>query len=194
MESLPTFNTMVESFGETSEGALKMILKFTTPRIFLKGELLVQPGQICRQLFFIQSGIVRGYIKNGKKETTTWLTSEGEMVTAIQSFLMQVPTQEQVEAIEESKVLAITYENLQTLLSQFIKMNVVARKILEKYYCDAEERAYIIRLSNANLKYQYFLKTKGHLINRIPLKFIASYLGITTETLSRIRTKFSKKK
>lgn len=173
---------------------LKQIQKSTRPLTFLKGDTLVESGKICQHLYFIQKGVVRGFIKDGKKETTTWLTSEGEMVTAIRSFLMQVPTQEQVEAIEDCKVLELSYENLQNILRQFIKLNVVGRKIMEQYYCDPEERAYVIRLSNASLKYQYFLNTKGDLINRIPLKYIASYLGMTTETLSRIRTKFSQAK
>lgn len=194
MESLPTFKTMGESFGDFGEAALKQIQKSTRPLTFLKGDTLVEPGKICQHLYFIQKGVVRGFIKDGKKETTTWLTSEGEMVTAIRSFLMQVPTQEQVEAIEDCKVLELSYENLQNILRQFIKLNVVGLKIMEQYYCDAEERAYVIRLSNASLKYQYFLNTKGDLINRIPLKYIASYLGMTTETLSRIRTKFSQAK
>lgn len=194
MEILPSFKTMGESFGEVGEAALKLIQKSTRPLNFIKGDILVEPGKICQNLYFIQKGIVRGFIKEGKKETTTWLTTEGEMATAIRSFLMQVPTQEQVQAIEDCKVVELSYENLQNLLRQFVKLNVVGLKIMQQYYCDAEERAYVIRLSNANLKYQYFLKTKGDLINRIPLKYIASYLGMTTETLSRIRTKFSQAK
>ena len=194
MESLPTFKTMGEHFGEIGDAALKFIQKSARPLTFLKGETLVEPGKTCQHLYFIQKGVVRGFIAEGRKETTTWLTSEGEMATAIRSFLMQVPTQEKVEAIEDCKVLELSYENLQKMLHQFVKLNVVGLKIMEQYYCDAEERAYVIRLSNANLKYQYFLKTKGNLINRIPLKYIASYLGMTTETLSRIRTKFSQSK
>lgn len=194
MNDLPTFESMLAGFGETTELGLRILKQNTQPRSFLRGELLVEPGDVCKKLFIIQKGIVRGYISSGQKDTTTWLTAEGEMVTAIRSFILQVPTEEKVQALEDCEVLEIDYDDLQRLYIEFIHLNIIGRKILEQYYCDAEERAYIIRLVNAPMKYEYFLKTKGHLINRVPLKFIASYLGMTTETLSRIRTKFSRKK
>ena len=194
MEVLPTLENMIGSFDDVSESALKMIAQAASPAHYAKGDYLIRSGTVCRQLFFLQKGIVRGFVSDGKKEVTTWLTAEGEMATAIRSFIKQQPTGENVQAIEACYVLAISYDELYHLLEKFPKLNVVVRKILEQYYCDAEERAYIIRLSNARVKYDYFLATKGNLVNRLPLKYIASYLGMTLETLSRMRTKISQKK
>jgi hypothetical protein len=68
-------------------------------------------------------------------------------------------------------------------------MNVVGRKLLEEYYAASEERVYICRIPDARSRYQHFMETRQELVNRIPLKYIASYLGITLETLSRLRAK-----
>ncbi len=96
-----------------------------------------------------------------------------------------------------SKIAELTglhYDDLQFLYENFPEANIVGRKIYEKYYRDAEERAFIARLTEATSKYKHFIATKSQLLNRVPLKFIASYLGMTLETLSRIRSKLSQSK
>jgi hypothetical protein len=80
---------------------------------------------------------------------------------------------------------------VQSLYQQFPDFNIVIRKLLQKYYRDAEGRAFIARLTNAESKYRYFITSYNHLVNRIPLKYVASFLGMTLETLSRVRKKIS---
>jgi len=84
--------------------------------------------------------------------------------------------------------------DLENLYLQFPEFNIVTRKLLERYYQDAEGRAFIARLTNAENKYTQFLAKYGHLSNRIPLKYIASFLGMTLETLSRVRKRLSSKR
>jgi CRP-like cAMP-binding protein len=90
-------------------------------------------------------------------------------------------------------LIALTWGDYQDLFIKFPEFNIVARKILQKYYQDAEGRAFIARLTNAENKYRLFIAKYGHLANRIPLKYIASFLGITLETLSRVRKRLSLK-
>jgi CRP-like cAMP-binding protein len=156
-----------------------------------KGEFLVRSGELCPYVYFIQKGILRGYVQDGKKEITTWITAENELATSITSFHAQLKSFENIQAIEESELTGLHYDDLQYLYSNHPEVNVTGRKLLEKYYKDAEERAYIARLTEATSKYQRFIATKSFMLNRVPLKFIASYLGMTLETLSRIRSKLS---
>ena len=86
-------------------------------------------------------------------------------------------------------MVGIPYSTIEFLYEKYPETNIIGRKVLEESYRDAEERAFISRIPSAELKYKRFLETKGDLINRIPLKFIASYLGMTLETLSRIRSR-----
>ncbi|QEC40794.1 Crp/Fnr family transcriptional regulator [Pseudobacter ginsenosidimutans] len=159
-----------------------------------KNEMLFTPGEVCSHLYFVRKGILRGYVKDGIKDITTWITGEGEFVSAIASFQLQQITAENVQAIEDCELTGLHYDDLQYLYENFPEANIVGRKIYEKYYRDAEERAFIARLTEATSKYKHFIATKSQLLNRVPLKFIASYLGMTLETLSRIRSKLSQSK
>ena len=137
---------------------------------------------------------MRGFIKEGKKDITTWITAENEVVSSISTLDSRTPAMENMQAIDNCELLALTYPDFQDLYIKFPEFNIVVRKVLQKYYQDAEGRAFIARLTNAEKKYQLFITRYGHLANRIPLKYIASFLGITLETLSRVRKKLSLKK
>lgn len=159
-----------------------------------KNEMLFTPGEVCSYLYFVRKGILRGYVKDGIKDITTWITGEGEFVAAIASFQLQQPSAENVQAIEDCELTGLHYDDLQYLYDNHPETNIVGRMVLERYYRDAEERAFIARLTEATSKYKHFIATKSQLLNRVPLKFIASYLGMTLETLSRIRSKLSQSK
>jgi len=159
-----------------------------------KGTLLVTSGQHCEHIYFVSKGVLRGYVKQENKDITTWITAENEIVTSISSYYQQIPSIENIEALEDCILISVRREDMLYTYQHFPEMNIVARIILEKYYQDAEERAYICRLTDATAKYHRFINTKSQLLNRIPLKFVASYLGMTLETLSRIRSRLSQQR
>lgn len=161
------------------------------PQQVKRGSFLLKAGETCKHLYFIRKGVIRGYIREGAKEVTTWITAENEMVTSIRGLSLQEPSLENIQAIEHCDLVVASYESLQYLYDHYLEVNIVGRKLLEQYYRDAEERAFISRIPNATKRYQHFLETKPNLANRIALKYIASYLGMTIETLSRIRSKKS---
>lgn len=151
-------------------------------------------GQICEHIYFIKKGSVRGFIKEGDKDITTWITAENELVTSIYGLSTRRPSVENMQAIEDCEMLTLTFTDVENLYLQYPEFNIVTRKLLERYYQDAEGRAYIARLTNAENKYTHFLARYGHLSNRTPLKYIASFLGMTIETLSRVRKRLSSKR
>lgn len=154
-------------------------------------KLLLREGDICQHIYFIKSGAVRGYVVEGTHDITTWITVENEMVTSIASLNERAPCTENIQAIEDCELLTLTYDDLEELYHVSPSFNITGRKLLQRYYWDAEQRAFIARLTKAENKYRHFLTRHHHLANRIPLKFISSYLGMTLETLSRIRKKIS---
>ena len=180
-------------FYPLSEGIKDYLRKHSFSCSFHKGKLLLKAGEICEHVYFIKKGAVRGFVKDGTKDITTWITAENEVVSSISSLDAREPAQENMQAIENCELLALTYAHFQELYIKFPEFNILARKILQKYYQDAERRAFIARVTNAEKKYQLFLIRYGHLANRIPLKYIASFLGITLETLSRVRKRLSLK-
>lgn len=156
-----------------------------------KHTLLLQEGELCKYIYFIRKGLVRGYIKESNKEITTWITAENEMVSSIYSLDLEVPALENMQAIEDCEFLALSNRHLKQLYERYPDFNITARKLLQQYYRDAEKRALLIRHTNAVYKYHYFLEHYAHLANRVPLKYISSFLGITFETLSRVRKKIA---
>jgi CRP-like cAMP-binding protein len=172
-----------------SPAALSYINEHTFSKKVERNTYLVKAGELCEYLYFIRKGVVRGFVKDGPKEITTWITAENEIVSSIRGFDQQQSATEYIQAIEDCELIGAHYNTLQYLYEHHMEMNIVGRKLLEQYYRDAEERAFICRIPNASKRYRHFLDTKGALANRIPLKYVASYLGMTIETLSRIRSK-----
>ena len=186
--------TTLEYFHPLTAGIKDYFKKHSFSCSFRKGKLLLKTGQVCEEIYFIKKGAVRGFIKEGTKDITTWISVEGEVVSSISSLGEKEPAIENMQAIENCELLGLTWVDFQVLYIKFPEFNIVARKLLQKYYQDAERRAFIARITNAENKYRLFLTSYGHLANRIPLTYIASFLGITLETLSRVRKKLSLKK
>lgn len=155
-----------------------------------KRKLLLKEGMICEHIYFIIKGAIRGFTREGSKDITTWIVVENELVSSILSLDEPVKSIENIQALEKCELLSLTLAELELMYEKFPETNVLARKILQRYYADAERRAFIARLTKAENKYRHFLMGHQGLSNRIPLKYVASYLGVTLETLSRIRKKF----
>jgi len=173
-----------------SKATEKYITENTFPEKLSKGQSLHDAGTICDAIYFIKKGAVRGYIMDGGKDKTTWISVENEVVSSIYSFVKQVPSIENMQAIEDCEFLRMDQVDLEKLYEISPDFNIAARRVYERYYADAEVRALTVRLSNAEKKYEFFLQTYDHLANRVQLTYIASFLGMTLETLSRVRAKF----
>lgn len=186
-----SFFRMIKSIYPVEAATEAYARSIIRPVLVKEGELLVQSGSYCDHLYFVEKGVLRGFVKHGNRDITTWITAENELVTSISSYYNQIPSIENIEAIEDALLWAIHRDHMQYMFSHFPEINMIVRIILEKYYQDAEERAYISRLSDATAKYHRFLNTRHRLLNRVPLRIIASYLGMTEETLSRIRSRLS---
>lgn len=188
-------NSLVEVlnyFYPLEPGIVDFFQRHIVPMNARKGTHLLRAGMVCTHIYFVEKGVLRGYFMEADKDITTWITAENEMVTSITSLDKEIPAVENIEAIEDCRLLAISSQHMKQLYDDFPSFNIIGRKLLQEYYRDAENRAYIVRLSNAGLKYQHFMEKYSHLANRISLKYIASFLGMTLETLSRVRSKMSK--
>lgn len=178
----------LESFHPLSPEIRDYISRHISVTKVSKRKLLLKEGEICQHIYFIRKGIVRGYFREGAKDITTWITAEGELVSSISTWDIPRPVTENIQVLEDAELYVMTLEALRELFQRYPDFNIIVRKLLQQYYADAENRAYIARLTKAENKYRYFLKVHPVLANRVPLKYIASYLGMTLETLSRIRS------
>lgn len=154
---------------------------------FKKGELLLEKDRICSQIYFIKSGAARGYYIGDGKEITSWFAFENDIITSMYSFVTQKPGFESIEVLEESVLFSISYERMQYFYLNFPEINFVGRLLTEKYYIELEERAFSLQNLTAAERYQQLITLKPQLLQKASLGHIASYLGISQETLSRIR-------
>lgn len=155
--------------------------------ILPKKAFLLREGKVCRNIYFIQKGLARCFYIKDDKEVSSWFMKEGDVIISVESFFTQQPSYENIQALEECELLCLNYDKLQLIFRDFPEFNYVGRVLTEKYYTLSEQRLYSLRMQRANERYAYLMNHYPELIQRVPSTFIASYLGITLETLSRIK-------
>lgn len=152
-----------------------------------KNQSVIDIGNRCTDLFFVEKGLLRGYYFDEGKEITNWFAQENEFATCLYSFVAKKPSSETIQALEECVLTSLPYSCLQNLYIKFPETERLGRIITESYYIKLEERLLNIQFKTAKERYQNLVLSKPSLLQRTSLGQIASYLGITQETLSRIR-------
>lgn len=188
-EVLKKIGDYFRNYGEISSQVEKYIQRNFYFRQIKKLEHLIEAGQSNENLFFLLNGVIRGYIIVDKKEITTWINEENEIVGTIRNFGLNEASEEYLQALETTEMLVMPYEAIEHLYEKYPETNKIGRLIIQENYRDAEERAFICRLPHAEDRYRRFINLRGNLVNRIPLKYIANYLNMNLETLSRIRAR-----
>ncbi|MCW2259154.1 MULTISPECIES: Crp/Fnr family transcriptional regulator [Sphingobacterium] len=166
------------------------IERLFTSRVIKRKQYLLQEGEVCQHYSFVVSGCFRMFaVDSNFREHNLQFAAEDDWITDFQSFYDQSPSKLYIEAIEPSTVLQIKHEDLLYLYINYHKFDRNFRIITERKLIDYQNRILQNISSTADDRYEAFLKQYPHLINRLPNTQIASYLGITSEFLSKIRKK-----
>ncbi|MEM6265498.1 MAG: cyclic nucleotide-binding domain-containing protein [Bacteroidota bacterium] len=152
-----------------------------------KQAFLLERGQRCEHVYFMLQGFARGVKQEGEHEITSWFWKEEDVVTSLHSFLTQKPTDEAIKILEDSCLLRLSYQDLQALYQDHVEFNIIGRKIVEAYFLKTAEITDALRGMNALEKYHHLLELHPDIFQRTTLINISSYLGISRETMSRIR-------
>lgn len=153
-----------------------------------KNSFLVTEGKACHHLYFLEQGALRGFYNTDGKEITHWFAFENDFVTSFHSFITGEPAVENIQLLEGSILWSISKDVLTDLLNRFHEIERLVRIAYEKYYIRLEERFVNAHFKTAKERYHDLLLQSPHIIERVSLGHIASYLGISQETLSRIRS------
>jgi CRP-like cAMP-binding protein len=163
--------------------------KIFSKKKFLKGSFLLKEGMICKNTWIIESGIARVYSIKKDLEIVTYFAFPGSFIDSFQSFVLQIPSKENIQLIDDSIVLVISKKDVVSLARKYPMVNEIDKLITEMYTIWLEDRIYSLQFSTAKERYDELMKKFPEYIQQIPLTYLASYLGVTLETLSRIRRK-----
>jgi CRP-like cAMP-binding protein len=178
-----------KQYIQVSESLETELRSRTEKRVFQKGEVVHNSNAICTETYFIQKGLLRLYFSRNDKEISEYFCSEGEWINSPRSFMFSQLDCYSIDAIENAETYSINVENLGYLFDNFPEMERYARLSMGSMLYQIIERIASLRFHTALEKYDHFRMTYKNIHPRIPLGMVASYLGITQETLSRIRVK-----
>jgi CRP-like cAMP-binding protein len=153
---------------------------------------IIREGQTADFVWMVLQGLMRSYYLKDGTEICSSFMQEQHLVVSVNSFYNRKPGYEFIETLEDSVLARIHYDSLQRLYREHLEFNYIVRVLTERYTLLSEERLFLLRKQTAEDRYKHLLEHDNELLQRVPLKYIASYLGMNLETLSRIRKKISK--
>lgn len=154
-----------------------------------KGKDIVKEGQIASGIYAIEKGLVRAFYRKKDTDTTIWFGYEGIYFVPIYSFQNEKPSREIVQCLEDSVFQYISGKDIQALFERYPDINEIGRKMTEECCVILDDRIFSFQTQSAEERYKELIERDAELIKRVPLGYIASYLGISQETLSRVRKK-----
>ncbi len=175
------YSTMTHEELDTLESIL-------VPMKFAKGEKILDEGEVCRNIYWIVKGLVRQYYFKNGKELTEYMATENTICMSIESLFRETASTQIMQALEPTLVYAIPMHELEAVSMKSVNIQMLYRKILEESLIISQQRADMLRFESALDRYQKLVKSAPQLVLRAPLVYIASYLQMTPETLSRVRT------
>ncbi|MDN3692062.1 Crp/Fnr family transcriptional regulator [Chryseobacterium tructae] len=180
------------SFELFSENEIEEFLQLFEIRKVSKNEYFIQEGEKCREVAFIQSGIFRSfYLSDDGKDTTYCFRFPDTMMAAYSSFISGCLSKESMQAITDAELLILKKEKMDTLVQDNLNWTKFLKMIAEQEYLELEKRFFQLQRDSATQRYTTLLKNYPDYIQKIPLQYLASYLGITQRHLSRIRKEIS---
>ena len=179
----------LQQFSPLEDKDWQLLHQQLVPKVFKKGDFFVKAGQLCNQIGFLNKGIGRVYYTTDGKEVTSYFNAgvRNMFVCSFTSFLSRKPSFENVHFLDDSELLILEYNKLQELYIKSPAIQQLGRVMAEYNYVLSMERIYSLQCAPALERYKSMLRIYPGLMNQIPHHYVASYLGITPESLSRIR-------
>lgn len=153
-----------------------------------KDHVLLREKMVSDYIYFIEKGVVRIFYRKNEKEITEWIAMEGQFFLSITSFFERIPSRLIVQTLEPSEIHGIHHDEFMRLADKYHDIEKLLRKMITRSLILSQVRMDSIQFETAQQRYERLLRDAPEIIQRVPLSYIASFLGITLETLSRIRS------
>ncbi|MCU0430156.1 MAG: Crp/Fnr family transcriptional regulator [Cytophagaceae bacterium] len=179
----------IQSYFGVSEEILQNISQRFVSQQLSKGAYFLEQGRSCERLSFVKSGMLRMFIHNEHKEITQWISTPGYFVTDLSSFLFGTPSRWNIQTLSDCEIYTITKSAYQQLGKELPQWHMLEKLFLAKCFATLEDRIIALLSMTAEERYEFFFSTNRSLFNQVPQQYLASMLGMTPETFSRIRKK-----
>lgn len=177
----------ISNLDKFDKNEIEAIIENTQVESFKKGTIILKEGEICNKCLYVLKGCIRQYILLNGEEKTTGFFIEGQTAILYSSYMNKTPSQYYLSCVEDSVLTTGTREQELKLHKQYPKLENLIYTLIPHDYAKAQERIVMLSSYNPEERYLYLLKTEPELLNRVPLHQIASYIGVTPESFSRIR-------
>lgn len=183
-ENLKQFVTQFANLSQEEWDAVKPLIE---ARNLKKNEYFVREGEIARYISFTQKGYLRVLYNHDGDEITRDISPLHTFVTALPSYVSQTPSFEIIQAITDCELFVIYREHLEDLYDRYNNWQRVGRRVMEEMFVQTQSRIYAFITQPAEARYKAMMKQFPDIFQHVPLQYIASYLGITSQSLSRLR-------
>ena len=179
---------LARKYSTMTHDELDILESVLVHRKYAKGETILAEGEVCSEIIYIDRGLAREFYTKNNKEVTEYLAVEGSIMMSIESLFKEQPSHIQIEALEPCVIYALHKKRLEEVALHNVNIQILYRKILEESLILSQVHADLVRFESAENRYRRMCKLSPQLALRAPLVYIASYLQMTPETLSRVRS------
>ena len=179
---------LARRYSTMAHDELDILESILVPMKFARGEKVVESGDVSDAIYYVERGMVREFYFKNNKSVTEYLAADGTIVMSIESLFREEPSKLVSEALEPTIVYALPKKRLEEVALHNVNIQILYRKILEESLIISQRRADLLRFESAKDRYLKLCKLNPKVIMKAPLVYVASYLQMTPETLSRVRS------
>lgn len=179
---------LARRYSTMAHDELDILESILVPMKFARGEKVVESGDVSDAIYYVERGMVREFYFKNNKSVTEYLAADGTIVMSIESLFREEPSKLVIEALEPTLVYALPKKSLEEVALHNVNIQILYRKILEESLIISQRRADLLRFESAKDRYLKLCKLNPKVIMKAPLVYVASYLQMTPETLSRVRS------
>ncbi len=179
----------IKLYASLSEEERSLLLDAVYKKVYAKNELIFSAGKVSNEIYFVTKGCVRLFYNVDGADKTAFFYTEGQFICAGESYTFNIPAIENYQAVEETEIYVFTKSNIDVLLKKAPKFEVIARIATENELITCQKVIASFVTKSAEERYVDLLNTQGELFHRVPQQYIASFLGVSPETLSRIKAR-----
>lgn len=182
------FNQRIQKqFGPLTLQEIDLIRSYFKEEHLHKNEFFTEADKVCNRLSIVQSGILRVYSLSDGKDITQWISTDNDLITDVVGFFFNQPNRWNIQAFFETVLWTITQDDYRKLCVEFPRWNEIEKVLIAKCFAGLENRVFSHLSMTAEERYNAYFEQNKALFNQVPLQYIASVLGMTPETFSRIR-------